>query len=355
MTAEEIRERLREVKYPGFTRDIVSFGIVKDVDLDEKRVQVRLSIVTQNEEVSRQIVAGVERVLGDLEGIAPVDIVVEGPGRGAQPQPSPQPQLRGLPGVSRIIAVASGKGGVGKSTVAANLASALAGLGFAVGLMDADIYGPSIPTMFGIGADERASSDEEGRFLPVERHGVRVISMGFFVRDGDPLIWRGPMLTKALNQFLNEVAWGKLDYLILDLPPGTGDVQLTLTRQVALDGGVVVTTPQDVALSDVERGMKMFEQAGTKVLGVVENMSFHVCPDCGETSHIFGRGGGELMAERFEVPLLGTLPLLRSIRESGDLGVPAVASGETSEAVRAFTALAENVAAALPVEVAGHA
>jgi ATP-binding protein involved in chromosome partitioning len=222
-------------------------------------------------------------------------------------------------------------------------------------LLDADIYGPSQPTMFGLGQGDRPDSDDDGRLIPLERHGVRLVSMGMFVSDGAPLIWRGPMLTKALTQFTWEVAWGELDYLLVDLPPGTGDVQMTLTGQVALDGAVIVTTPQDVALADVERGVRMFERVDARVLGVVENMSFHVCSGCGDVAHIFGERGGERMAEKFKLPLLGAIPLVRTLRESGDAGVPVVLGEPDSEVAKAFKSLADRLVLELPTREVGHA
>jgi ATP-binding protein involved in chromosome partitioning len=362
MTAAELKERLKQVKYPGFSRDIVSFGIVKDIEIDERRAQVRLAIVTRNEEVADQIVKDVEDCLASIEGIPEPDIIVE--------KPEPEPQAPAAPGaaarevgrgpqrvagISKIVAVASGKGGVGKSTVAANLAVALAAAGHRTGLLDADIYGPSIPTLFGVPADERVQSDEDGRLIPIERFGVRVVSMGFFVSEGAPLIWRGPMLTKALSQFLQDVRWGDLDYLVIDLPPGTGDVQMTLTMQFALDGGVIVTTPQDVALADVERGAKMFEQAEVKVVGVVENMSHHICPSCGNTAHIFGEGGGRRIAEKFDLPFLGGIPLVGTIRRHGDEGKPIVADEPEGEVAAAFRNIGERLALELPAKEVGHA
>jgi ATP-binding protein involved in chromosome partitioning len=365
MTADEIKERLKSVKYPGFSRDIVSFGIIKEIQVDERRTQVRLYIVTQNDEVTRQIVADVEACLHGIEGIAPPDIVVERPqdsqargghehGPGAREVGAARGP-RKVAGIRRLIAVASGKGGVGKSTVAANLAVALARRGLKVGLLDADIYGPSVPTMFGVRAEDRVESDEEGKLVPLERHGVKLVSMGFFVGEGAPLIWRGPMLTKALTQFLHDVVWGDLDYLIIDLPPGTGDVQMTLTMQFALDGGVIVTTPQDVALADVERGIRMFQQAGAPVVGVVENMSFHRCPKCGNESPLFGHGGGERTAASHGVPFLGGVPLVTAIREAGDRGCPVVAADPDGPVAKAFARIAEQIAGGPAVAEVGHA
>jgi ATP-binding protein involved in chromosome partitioning len=361
VTAEDLKERLKAVKYPGFSRDIVSFGIVRDIDLDDKRTQVRLAIVSENEEVIRQIVRDVESVVSGIEGLAAVDIVVERPQapRGAaQAGPAGHEAGRGsrkVPGVRRLVAVASGKGGVGKSTVASNLAVALAGHGRKVGLLDADIYGPSMPTMFGVGEGERPGSEPDGRLLPIERHGVKLMSMGFFVAEGSPLIWRGPMLTKALTQFLFDVKWGALDYLIVDLPPGTGDVQMTLTMQTALDGGVIVTTPQEVALADVERGVRMLQQANAPIVGLIENMSYHVCSGCAEKRYLFGEGGGRRMAKSYDVPFLGEIPLLRAVREAGDEGAPIVVRDPDSEAARAFLAIAERLTLALPTAEVGHA
>jgi ATP-binding protein involved in chromosome partitioning len=349
MTENEIKERLKGVKYPGFSRDIVSFGLVKAITVEKGRCEVRLSVLSDNRDVVRQIVADVEAELGRVGGLGHVDVVVERPqvDKQAQARETAKAMGRGpaqIPGVARVVAVASGKGGVGKSTVAANLAVALAQRGLRTGLLDADIYGPSIPLMFGVGRSEAGASDAEGRFIPAERHGVKLVSMGFFVAEGAPLIWRGPMLSKAIHQFLRDVAWGDLDILVIDLPPGTGDVQMTVTAGVALDAGVIVTTPQDVALADVERGVKMFQQAGVPILGVVENMSFHVCSGCGETAHIFGDGGAARVANRFGIDVLGNVPLARPVRESGDAGAPIVIADPASAAAKAFESVAAKVA-----------
>jgi ATP-binding protein involved in chromosome partitioning len=251
------------------------------------------------------------------------------------------PRRTDIPGVKRIIAVASGKGGVGKSTVAVNLALALQAKGNKVGLLDADVYGPSVPMLLGI--DESTAGSDGDRIQPMHAHGLTAISMGMFIKRGQPVIWRGPMINKLLTQFFREVDWGELDYLVLDLPPGTGDAQLTIAQQAPLAGGVIVTTPQDVALLDVQRGIEMFNQVGAPVLGVVENMSFHLCPDCGHRSEIFGHGGGAAMAEKSEIAFLGEIPLARQIRETSDQGAPVVASAPDSDHAAAFAKLANRV------------
>ncbi|MGH3053895.1 MAG: Mrp/NBP35 family ATP-binding protein, partial [Gaiellaceae bacterium] len=242
--------------------------------------------------------------------------------------------------VAHVVAVASGKGGVGKSTVAVNLALALSQLGHRVGLLDADVYGPSVPLMLGL--TDRPQSTEDKRIIPLERFGVKVISLGLFIAEGTPVIWRGPMINKLLTQFLREVEWGELDYLVLDLPPGTGDAQLTITQQVALDGGVIVTTPQDVALEDVKRGVKMFQQVHAPVLGVVENMSYYLC-SCGDRAELFGHGGGAAVAKQFSIPFLGEIPLVREMREAGDNGKPLVVANPEHPQSVAFRAIAQRV------------
>src|SRR5438094_5658756 len=289
-TPQEILEALRGVKYPGYTRDIVSFGMVKDIQVSSSGTAVHLAPSTAQEDVVQQIEEAVRAAVTGMPGVAVPVTVVRDPAPQPQARRGPQP----LPGIDTVLAVASGKGGVGKSTVASNLALALVTLGQRVGLLDADVYGPSVPLMLGI--EEKARPSEGSRLLPAEKHGLRVISMGMFLGDRTPVIWRGPMVTKLITEFLRNVVWGNLDTLVLDLPPGTGDVQLTLTQQVKLTGGVIVTTPQDVALADVRRGIAMFQQMNTPVLGLIENMSFHICPGCGERAELFGHGGGAAMA-----------------------------------------------------------
>ena len=267
------------------------------------------------------------------------------------PSLSANPAVRPLPGVANVVAIASGKGGVGKSTVAANLAVALSRQGARVGLLDADVYGPSQPRMMGLSG--RRPSTADGRtFDPPESHGVKVMSIGLLMDEEQPMVWRGPMVTQALTQLLNGTRWGELDYLIVDMPPGTGDTQLTMAQNVPLSGTVIVTTPQDIALLDARKGLMMFRKVGVPVLGIVENMSVFVCPSCGQAAHVFGQGGGQGMAERYEVALLGELPLDLSVREQGDAGMPAVAASPASPAAQAYLRLARRAAAQLALAAA---
>lgn len=317
---QEILEALRAVPYPGYSRDIVSFGIVKDIEVASAGVTILLTPTTGDDEVIHRIATQVHEIVAAMK-VGSVTIRVERPAPQGQTGPrGPRP----IPGVRHVLAIASGKGGVGKSTIATNLAVALSEHLPAIGLMDADVYGPSIPVMLGI--RERPDTREDRRIVPVTAHGLKVISMGLFVDERTPIIWRGPMLTKLLGEFARNVEWGDLDCLVLDLPPGTGDVQLTITQQIKLAGGVIVTTPQDVALLDVQRGITMFNQVGTPVIGVIENMSYHVCSGCGHRAEIFGHGGGARMAERFHVPFLGEIPLYRAVRACADAGRPIVAA-----------------------------
>jgi ATP-binding protein involved in chromosome partitioning len=265
-----------------------------------------------------------------------------------------QKSLKPLPGVRNIIAVASGKGGVGKSTTAVNLALALASDGARVGVLDADIYGPSVPAMLGISG--RPESHDEKTMEPLSGHGLQANSIGFLIEPDSPMIWRGPMVTQALEQLLRQTNWGDLDYLVIDMPPGTGDVALTLAQKVPVVGAVIVTTPQDIALLDARKGLRMFEKVEVPVLGVIENMSVHVCSHCGHVEHIFGKDGGRRMAEQYGVPWLGGLPLALSIREQSDAGAPIVASDPGGETARLYRDIARKLAArvaALPRDMAG--
>jgi ATP-binding protein involved in chromosome partitioning len=335
-TPQEILEELKKVKYPGFTRDIVSFGLIRDVEVASAGVTVTLAPTTANEEAVAQIRADVIATVKEM-GFARVEVALTAP-----PQPQRRAQGRaGIPGVRHIVAVASGKGGVGKSTVAVNLALALRTLNQRVGLLDADVYGPSVPLMLGL--KQRPTSTDDKRIVPLEKFGIKVISMGLFIEEKTPVIWRGPMINKLLTQFLREVEWGELDVLVLDLPPGTGDAQLTIVQQAPLSGGVIVTTPQDVALLDVKRGVTMFQQVNAPVIGVIENMSYHLCPGCGDRSEPFGHGGGQKMADQFDIPLLGEIPLVREIREHSDSGEPIVVAEPDNPRSRAFRDIAARV------------
>jgi len=345
LTIPGIEEILKQVRYPGFSRDIISFGVVNKIEVEDDHIQIYLKFTTQSLEIKQQIqkeikqainaaFKNVQLTLNDLSS-------PEQKGNQAKPGGDPWADRAPISGVKNIIAVASGKGGVGKSTVSTNLAIALSQLGFRIGLMDSDIYGPSIHIMMGV--DERPLVNEEQRILPLEKFGIKLMSMGFLVDSDAPLIWRGPLVMKAVEQFLREVVWGELDALIIDLPPGTGDAQLTLVQKTPLNGAVIVTTPQEVALIDARRGLKMFQKVDTKVLGIVENMSYFLCPDCGKKYHIFGNDGGARSARELNVPLLGQIPIEPIVTESGDAGIPVVASHPDSASARAFREVASRI------------
>jgi ATP-binding protein involved in chromosome partitioning len=342
-TPNEILTALKKVKYPGFTRDIVSFGLIKDIEVASTGVTIVLAPTSAKPEVVREIAAEIERTVASMPGAGPVRIQVE-PQKPAPAAPAASRRQQ-IAGVRHIIAVASGKGGVGKSTVAVNLALAMKALGWRVGLMDADVYGPSIAMM--VGALKAVELTPERRIIPLERFGIRYVSMALFINDQTPVIWRGPMVTKLETEFLFNVEWGDLDCLVIDLPPGTGDAQLTITQRVALAGGVVVTTPQDIALIDVKRGVAMFREVGVPVIGVIENMSYHICRKCGARHEIFSHGGGARFAAELGVPFLGELPLVRELREGGDRAQPITVSMPDHPAARAFKEIASQVISTL--------
>ncbi len=342
-TPNEILVELKKVKYPGFTRDIVSFGMVKDIEIAHRGVTVSLSAPSAKPEVAAQIVEDVRRTVAAMPGVPAVEVHMEQ--AAGTPRTAPGSGRRPVPGVRHVVAVASGKGGVGKSTVAVNLALAMGAAGWRVGLMDADVYGPSVAMM--VGAERQVQLTPERRIVPLERYGIRYISMALFVGDEAAVIWRGPMVTKLETEFLFNVEWGELDCLVLDLPPGTGDAQLTITQRVALAGGVVVTTPQEIALLDVRRGVAMFQQVEVPVLGVIENMSYHLCPKCGARHEIFAHGGGARLARDLDVPFLGELPLVRELREGGDYARPLVAVRPDHPVSAAFGSIARQIIGAL--------
>jgi len=342
MTPDFVREALRQVRYPGFSRDIISFGLVKDVLCEPGLTTVKIELQTNDPKIPEQIFREVHQALDALPdiGTVKVDIAIKDApatagGLGATTGKS------SIPGVKRIIAVASGKGGVGKSTVSANLAVALAATGAKVGLCDCDLYGPSVAQMFG--TRERPGANEQDEIIPIQAHGLKLMSMGFLLEDRSPVIVRGPMATRYTQQFLRQVAWEDLDYLILDLPPGTGDIQLTIVQTVAVDGVVIVTTPQEVALIDARKAVSMFAKVNVPILGLIENMSWFEADD-GKRYHLFGKEGGVREAAALRVPLLGQIPIDMETGERGDSGAPiALVSPEKSAVSAAFHDIARSL------------
>jgi ATP-binding protein involved in chromosome partitioning len=342
ITEAAVLAALRTVQEPELGGDLVARNMVRDISIDGADVAFTIELTTPACPLKDQIEAEVRRALEPV-GVAGLAITWGATVRRAAPRSAEQL----LPGVKNVIAVASGKGGVGKSTVSVNLAVSLARAGASVGLLDADITGPNIPMMLGVDGQPRAG--ENNRIVPLERHGVKVISIQFFVPEGQPIVWRGPLIGGAISQFLRDVDWGELDYLVIDLPPGTSDAQLTLAQAVPVSGTVLVTTPQDVALSDVGKALAMLRRLNVPVIGIVENMSAFVCPHCGEATEIFGRGGGERFAQEQGIDFLGKIPLDVTVRQGGDAGVPAVAQREPGPAAVALDALAGQVAARMSV------
>lgn len=346
ITETSVREALKAVKYPGFSRDIVSFGLVKGVAVEGKDVTVRISVATRDASLPRQIHANAMAVLSGMEGIGEIRLDFDIKEPDAPAAAAGVVGKSSIPGVEKIIAIASGKGGVGKSTVAVNLAVALSKAGAKVGLCDCDLYGPSVAQMFGSNAKPLATDDNQ--IIPIESDGLKMMSMGFLLDDAAPVIVRGPMATRYIQQFLRGVVWGELDYLVLDLPPGTGDIQLTIVQTVAVDGAVIVTTPQEVALIDARKAVTMFAKVNVPILGIVENMSYFLCPSDGKRYDIFGQGGGEKEAARLKVPLLAQLPIDIPTREGGDTGRPISLTDASSNAVSAgFQTLAGRIQSAL--------
>ena len=354
---EDVVRALSRVIDPASGRDLIAADMAKAISVgDEGGVNFVIEVDPGLGSRAEPLRAAAQKAVEAVPGVARVNAVLTAhsadpaPSRQAPKGPPPdlaiggrkkpaEPADKRIPGVDRLIAIASGKGGVGKSTVSANLAVALAAAGRRIGLLDADVYGPSQPRMMGIAG--RPSSPDGTTILPLRNHGVTCMSIGFMVPEGEAVIWRGPMLMGALQQLLGQVAWGRLDALLVDLPPGTGDVQLTLSQKAEVTGAVVVSTPQDVALLDVRKSLDMFRKTGTPVLGMVENMSTHICSNCGHEEHIFGHGGAEAEARRIGVPFLGSIPLDRAIREAGDGGAPIVAARPNSPQAGAFRAIAE--------------
>jgi ATP-binding protein involved in chromosome partitioning len=344
ITEELVLDALRRIEDPDLHKDIVTLGFVRDLAIDGGRVSFRIVLTTPACPVKEQMEGAARELVGQLLGVESVNVTMD----------AEVPQGRGLgdkvtmPGVRNIIAVSSGKGGVGKSTVAVNLAVSLALDGARVGLMDADVYGPNVPLMLGAG-DARPELNGN-KLVPVEAYGVRLMSMAILQPGDKPMIVRGPILHGLVKQFLTDVQWGELDYLIVDMPPGTGDVQLSLAQLVPVQGAVLVTTPQEVALVDVRRALRMFETVAVPVLGVVENMSYFIAPDTGTRYNIFGEGGGNKLAQEYGVPFLGSVPLGMEVREGGDKGVPVVVGEPDSPQARSFRSVAEEVARQVSIE-----
>jgi ATP-binding protein involved in chromosome partitioning len=344
VSKEQIESAIKEYIDPYLEKDLVSAGAVKDTSIDGDKVKVKVVLgfpaYGYVDKLTEQLKSRIEKL--DDVASAEIDISWEIASHSVQGGMNP------LEGIKNVIAVASGKGGVGKSTTAVNLALALQQEGARVGVLDADIYGPSVPRMLGIHGKPESS---DGKSLePMGGHGLQAMSIGFMIDEETPMIWRGPMVTQALEQLLRDTRWKSLDYLVIDLPPGTGDVQLTLAQKVPVSGAVIVTTPQDIALLDARKGLKMFEKVEVPVLGVVENMSIHICSQCGHAEHIFGQGGGEKMCEQYNVDFLGALPLDISIRENADGGHPSVADDPNSKASEIYRDIARRTAAKLSLK-----
>jgi ATP-binding protein involved in chromosome partitioning len=338
-----VLDALRTVKDPDLHRDIVSLGFVKDLDLRGGQVAFTIELTTPACPVKDAMREQARAAVMQVPGVASVEVTMTAAVRSARNVESAQAPI---PGIKNIIAVGAGKGGVGKTTLAVNLAAALSRLGTKVGIVDGDIYGPNVPMMLGVRAQLMAEGE---KILPAEKFGLKVVSMGFLTDDESPVIWRGPMLHSVIKQFFHDVHWGELDYLVIDMPPGTGDVALSLSQTVPVAGAIVVTTPQEVSLSDSRRAVRMYQKLNIPVLGLVENMSYFVCPGCQHESDIFGRGGGERTAEEMEVPFLGRIPIYEPIRRGGDEGQPLVIAEPDSPVSDAFRRVAEQAAAQVSI------
>ena len=338
-----VLEALKVVRDPDLNRDIVSLGFVKDLAIDQGRVALTIELTTPACPVKDQMRDQARAAVMQLPGVTSVDVKMSARVREAV---GADGSRQAVPGVKNVIAVGAGKGGVGKTTVAVNLAIALAKCGSRVGLIDGDIYGPNVPIMLGMKA--QLVTDGQ-KIVPAEKFGLQIISMGFLTGDDAPIIWRGPMLHGALQQFFREVRWVDLDYLVVDLPPGTGDIALSLSQTVPVAGAIVVTTPQQVSLADTRRAVAMYKKLNISPLGVIENMSYFVCPNCAHEADIFGRGGGEKMAADLGLPFIGRIPIYQPIREGSDIGIPLMISEPESSAARAFMAAAERTAAQVSI------
>ncbi len=343
VTESAVLDALRSVKDPDLHRDIVTLGFVEDLKIDGGRVAFTIELTTPACPVKDAMREQARAAVAAVPGVSAVEVKMTASVRTAR---AIDADLAAIPGVKNIVAVGAGKGGVGKTTLAVNLAVALSGLGSRVGMIDGDIYGPNVPIMLGLKG--QLESDGE-KILPAEKFGIKVVSMGFLATDDSPVIWRGPMLHSVVKQFFHDVRWGELDYLVIDMPPGTGDVALSLSQTVPVAGAIVVTTPQEVSLADSRRAVRMYQKLNIPVLGLIENMSYFVCPSCSHESDIFGRGGGERTAGEMDVPFLGRIPIYEPIRQGSDTGQPLVIAEPDSPVSRAFFAAAEQLAAQVSI------
>ena len=341
---EAVLSALKVVVDPDLRRDIVSLGFVKNVAIDQGRVSFTIELTTPACPVKDQMREQAAAAVRALPGVSDVAVQMTAKVRSVS---APETGRTPLPGVKNVLAVGAGKGGVGKTTVAVNLALALAHCGSRVGILDGDIYGPNVPIMLGLKAQQLTTDGKQ--IVPAEKYGVQVVSMGFLTQEDAAVIWRGPMLHGAIQQFFREVAWRDLDYLIVDMPPGTGDVALSLSQTVPVAGAILVTTPQQVSLADTRRAVRMYQKLNIQPIGLVENMSYYACTNCHHEADIFGHGGGEALASSMEIPFLGRLPIYQPIREGSDSGVPLIVSEPGSPAGRAFITVAERTAAQLSI------
>jgi ATP-binding protein involved in chromosome partitioning len=349
LTQDAINEAIKGYIEPHLEKDLVTAKAVKGVDIDGDKVKITIELGFPAKGCMDEIVSNVKEKVAAVDGVSEVEVEISS----KIVAHSVQKALKPIDNIKNIIAVASGKGGVGKSTTAVNLALALAEEGARVGVLDADIYGPSQPRMLGINGKPES---KDGKSLePMEGYGLQAMSIGFLIDEETPMIWRGPMVTQALEQLLNDTNWAELDYLVVDLPPGTGDTQLTLAQKVPVSGAVIVTTPQDIALLDARKGLKMFEKVEVPVLGIVENMSTHICSNCGHEEHIFGQGGGASMASQYNVDLLGALPLDIRIREETDGGKPTVVAEPDARISQIYREIARKTAAKLSLQAKDYA